>query len=192
MSTRVDPPEVEPSFLPSIEAMDEIRGAKAKMDRGDLRQLRRKGERGRPPGSRNRRQEKFAQYFIAKFGDPHDMMGEIINTPLDLLVEMMDAAQGGDAKHRPVRAIDALRLQIECADKVAPYVRGKQPISIEVTGRKDVVLVVGGINAPDNVSKKELSDAITQHGLAALDPDSRELRLLPSALGQVADAEDLE
>lgn len=182
MSTLPNPAtEIEQSFFPSWEEMDEIRGRSATATREGIRRLRREGAKGRPPGSKNRAQQKFAQYFIAKFGDPHDMMGEIMSMPLDVLIEEMEAAQGGDAKHKPVRAIDALRLKVDCADRIAPYVRGKQPISIEVSGRKDAVIVIGGINAPSDVDPKVLSDAITEHGLAALDPDARELRLLPSA-----------
>ncbi len=182
MSTPPDPStEIERSFFPSWEEMDEIRGRSASQTREGLRQLRRRGERGRPPGSKNRAQQKFAAYFIGKFGDPHDMMGEIMSMDLDVLIEEMEVAQGGDAKHKPVRAIDALRLKVDCADRIAPYIRGKQPISIEVTGRKDAVIIIGGINAPSDVDPQLLSDAITEHGLAALDPDSRELRLLPAS-----------
>lgn len=176
------PVDVEPelTFFPSIEEMDAMpRGHGGRYTRADLR-ARRKGERGRPPGSRNKANVKFANYFIAKFGDPHDVMGEIMAMPLDALIEHMEAAQGGDAKHKPVRAIDAMRMKIEAADKVAPYVRGKQPISIEVTGRKDLVLLVPGLNVPTNVDPQTLSDAITEHGLAALDPESGELLMLPS------------
>lgn len=183
MSTLPNPAtEIERSFFPSWEDMDDIRGGKDKIDRNDLREIRRRHSGpGRPPGSKNQAQQKFAAYFIGKFGDPHDVMGEIMSMDLDVLIEHMEAAQGGDAKHKPVRAIDALRLKLDAADRIAPYVRGKQPISIEVSGRKDAVIIIGGINAPAGVDPQVLSDAITEHGLEALDPDTRELRLLPSS-----------
>jgi hypothetical protein len=172
--------ETERTFFPTLEEMYDIADEGRAPTRDQLRQLHRKGAPGRPPGSKNRAQQKFAAYFIGKFGDPADVLGEIMTMPLVQLLDHMEAAQGGDAKHKPVRAIDGLRCIMEAADKVHPYVRGKQPISIEVTGRKDMVLLVGGINAPKDIDEKTLSDAISEHGLAALDPDTGELLLLPT------------
>jgi hypothetical protein len=185
--------EVERSFFPSWEEMDALpRNAAGRVEKEDLRKLRMQNQVGRPPGSRNRRNLKFAQYFIEKFGDPLDVMGEIMSMPLDVLIDQMEAAQGGDAKHKPVRAIDAMRLKMEAADKAAPYVRGKQPISVEVTDRKDLVLVVPGLNVGGGHDAETVRAAIEEHGLAAIDPDSRELVLLPTEkrFEPVADAEE--
>lgn len=177
------PAEIEPelTFFPSVADMDALARTNGRLQREDLRNLRRRGERGRPPGSRNRRNVKFAAYFIGKFGDPLDVMGEIMSRPIDVLIDEMEAAQGGDAKHKPVRAIDAMRLKLEAADKAAPYVRGKQPVSIEVSDRKDMVLLVPGLNVLGDHDVETMRAAIEEHGLAAIDPDTQELVLLPTS-----------
>jgi len=174
--------EIEPelTFFPPVADMDALPRKGGRITREQLRNLRRHGERGRPPGSRNRRNVKFAAYFVGKFGDPLDVMGEIMSRPLDLLIEEMEAAQGGDAKHKPVRAIDAMRLKLEAADKAAPYVRGKQPVSIEVTDRKDMVLLVPGLNVLGDYDVETMRAAIEEHGLAAIDPETQELVMLPT------------
>lgn len=173
---------VEHSFFPRWEEMDALpRNRAGKIDKADLRTLRMTNARGRRPGSRNRANVKFAAYFINKFGDPLDVMGEIMVMPLDVLIDHMEAAQGGDAKHKPVRAIDAMRLKMDAAAQAAPYVRGKQPISVEVTDRKDLVLVVPGLSVGGGHDAETIRSAIEEHGLAAIDPDSRELVMLPSA-----------
>lgn len=188
-------PDLEPelSFFPSIEQLDNLpRTRGGRYGREELRNLRRHGERGRPPGSRNKRNVKFAQYFTQKFGDPLDVMGEIMAMPLDALLEHMEAAQGGDAKHKPVRAIDGIRLKLEAANLAAPYVRGKQPISVEVTDRKDMVLLVPGLNVSAEHDVETMRAAVEEHGLAAIDFETQELVLLPTnrTLAPIPEEED--
>lgn len=175
------------SMFPSIEQMDFIADGLAGKGNGleRMRVARRLHERGRPAGSRNRRTEKFASYFIGKFGDPLDVFGEIMSMPVDALMQMMIDLQGGDAKHKPIRAIDVLRLKLEAADKAAPYVRGKQPISIEVAGRKDAIILMAGNNVDlGEVSAQDARDLIEEFGLAAF---SGEMKLLPR--DKIIDAE---
>lgn len=175
--------EPELTFFPPVADMDAMeRERGGRISKETLRAYRMRGQRGRPPGSRNRRNVKFAAYFIGKFGDPLDVMGEIMSRPLDVLIDEMTAAQGGDAKHKPVRAIDAMRLKMEAAEKAAPYVRGKQPVSIEVSERKDLVLVVPGLSMGGDTDAEEVRAAIEEHGLAAIDPDSGELVMRASSV----------
>lgn len=51
---------------------------------------------GRPAGARNKRSEKIAKYFVHKFGDPVDIAGGIITTPLEVLVATIRQADQGD------------------------------------------------------------------------------------------------
>lgn len=51
---------------------------------------------GRPKGARNKRTEKIAQYFVHKYGDPIDIAGNIITTPLEVLVATIRQADQGD------------------------------------------------------------------------------------------------
>lgn len=163
MSTQVDPnaplpatDEAQGSFFPSVERMDalaeELNGRRG--SRKDLRSMRRRGERGRPPGATNKRQEHVAKWFLQQYGSPLAVFGEVMNMPPDVLMDMMEALQGGDAKHRPLRAIDAIRLKIEAADKAAPYIHGKMPTEVSLTTKKDVFIKIPGL--------KSLADAAAQ------------------------------
>lgn len=51
---------------------------------------------GRPAGARNKRTEKIARYFVHKYGDPIDIAGQIITTPLEVLVATIRQADQGD------------------------------------------------------------------------------------------------
>lgn len=51
---------------------------------------------GRPAGARNKRTEKIAKYFVHKYGDPIDIAGQIITTPLEVLVATIRQADQGD------------------------------------------------------------------------------------------------
>lgn len=171
-------PEVEAElpFLPSVDAVDAMpRNVAGKIDKSELRAYRARNQRGRPPGSRNKRNASVAAYFVGKYGHPLDVFGEIMSRPLDVLIDEMEAAQGGDAKHKPVRAIDAMRLKLEAANAAAPYIEGKQPVSVEVTRRKDLVLVVPGLSMSGEGDAEAIRAAIEEHGLAAIDPDNGEL-----------------
>lgn len=176
-------PDVEPelSFFTTMEEMDAVdRPGGRRLNRSDLRDIRRRRERGRPPGSRNKRNVKLAQWYLAKYGNPLSVYGEIINTPDDVLMDELEALQNGDAKHKPVRAIDVKRLKMDAADRVAPYIIGKQPVSIEVNDRKDMVLLVPGLNVHGGHDVETIRAAIEEHGLGAIDPDTQQLTLLPT------------
>lgn len=170
-------PDVEPElgFFPSVADVDAMPRVHGRLQKSELRAYRARGQRGRPPGSRNKRNVTVAAYFVGKYGHPLDVFGEIMSRPLDVLIDEMEAAQGGDAKHKPVRAIDAMRLKLEAANAAAPYIEGKQPVSVEVSRRKDMVLVVPGLSVAGEGDAEEVRAAIEEHGLAAIDPDSGEL-----------------
>lgn len=166
---------------------------------------------GRPRGARNKRTEKIAKYFVHKFGDPIDIAGGIITTPLEVLVATIRQADQGDRLEeieRLERVVDKLAANPAMADgevsklygqlmnfmsrkevgamEVAEwwrkifqdaftYVHGRQPTSIEIAERKDAVLIVPGINAPEDVSQVDLAAAIERRGLDALDFDNMKL-----------------
>lgn len=112
---------------------------------GDLRRIRRSGERGRPPGSTNKRQEKTAQWFMRMFGSPLAVLGEVMTMPPDVLMTQMQALQGGDAKHKPLRALDIFKLKMEAAEKAAPYVHSKMPVELHVSDARDFILNIPGL-----------------------------------------------
>lgn len=135
-------------FMPDPVQLDMLRDERGRLPANALRTLRKaQHERGvgRPPGAGNKASKQLAKYFIEKWGDPLDVLGEIINTPTDVLVEQLKLAQGGEAKHKPVRAMDAQLLRLKAVDIVLPYIRGKQPISIDLNTRADVILNIPGL-----------------------------------------------
>lgn len=71
-------------------------------------------------------------------------------------------------------AIKALALQKQAAQEVAQYVHGKQPVSVNVTGKADMVLLVPGLNAPI-MDPKALEDEIRARGLDAIDLENMQL-----------------
>jgi hypothetical protein len=209
-------------MLPDPAQLELLRGADGRLPEGAIHQVR---TRGRPRGARNKRQKKIADYFVAKYGDPLDVLGQLINTPLKQLVEVLRDAD--DASEREARlaalvetvegevlavcgrgqlnagqmrelvalvdklgdvakvlratpgklALDALIVQLNATYRSLEYVHGKQPVSIEVTGKADLVVFAPEILKAHGIDAGELQAAIAERGLEAFDMD--EMRLLP-------------
>lgn len=179
LTDKAGPIRAPESMFPPVDQLDLLAsgfGAPNGLDQ--LTTLRRRHERGRPPGARNKRNQKLSDYMISRYGDPLSVMGEIYSMPLDALMRLMIALQGGDAKHKPLRAVDAIRLKLEAAAQAAPYVHGKQPISVEVSRRKDGILVFEGMVDGGDVSSEEMTSLIEEFGMAALEESGGKLRLL--------------
>jgi hypothetical protein len=49
---------------------------------------------GRPKGARNKRSKKIADYYVQRYGDPLDAIGQMANTPLRQLIEVLMDADG--------------------------------------------------------------------------------------------------
>jgi stage V sporulation protein SpoVS len=56
----------------------------------------------------------------------------------------------------------AWRLKLSALKEVAPYVHGKQPVAIDVTGKADVILNIPGLTDPSH-----LAELVGQGGLSA-------------------------
>jgi hypothetical protein len=177
---------------PTLEQLDLIADGQVQGKSGleRLRNARRMHQRGRPPGSRNKRTGKLRDYYLAQFQHPLIALGRMANMPPDAMMQLLTELQGADAKHKPLRAIEVLRFQADLQDRIAPYIEGKQPLSIEVAHRKDLTVLVPGLNAPglDQVSLDDLAAAIEAHGLAAFDPET--LKMLPPPVD--ADFDDVD
>jgi hypothetical protein len=50
--------------------------------------------RGRPKGARNKRSKSVADYYVQRYGDPLDAIGQLANTPLRQLIEVLMEADG--------------------------------------------------------------------------------------------------
>lgn len=130
-------------FFADPEQLDLLRDDKGHLPADALRQVR-KGP-GRRPGSQNKASKDIAKYFIGKYGDPLDALGEIITSPVDVLYEQMKLAQGGESKSKRITGKDALALKLSAIDTVLPYIHGKQAIKVDLTKRHDVILNIPGL-----------------------------------------------
>lgn len=161
--------------LPCAVQLNLLRDESGKVSEQAIQQVR---GRGRRPGSRNKRNRIIAKYIIEKFGDPMDALGNIAAMPLADLCVLLREAQGGETKAKPIRAIDALNLQVRVLQDLNTYVHGRQPIAVNTTQKTDAVVIIPGINAPNNVPQEELQAAINARGLDAIDFEN--MQLLPA------------
>ena len=94
----------------------------------------------------------------------------------DLVERLADMAK--ELKSRPgALALGALQVQLQAARATAEYVHGKQPISVHVKGKADMVLLIPGLNAPV-LGAGELAQAVEKYGVECIDVEG--MRLLPN------------
>lgn len=113
--------------------------------------------RGRPPGASNKRTADVRDYLLSRYAHPLEVLAQMISRPTDTL-----AAELG------CKPVEALALQKSAAAELAPYLEGKMPVTVNVNGRRDVVLFMPGVNAPE-VTLGELAQAIEEGGIEAID-----------------------
>lgn len=177
-------------YLPDPEQLDLLRDKSGRLPQDALSQLRKHNGPGRRKGSLNKASRQVAKYFIERYGDPLDVLGEIINTPTDALVEQLKLAQGGEAKHKPVRAMDAINLRMRAADIALPYIHGKQPIQVEIGRKGAVILNIEGLTDPAHLAEYTDAPELTEEGLAQLTfAPKREAVLVEDAEFEVIDDE---
>jgi hypothetical protein len=208
------------SMLPDAAQLELLRGDDGNLSRQAIHRAR---GRGRPPGSRNKRSKKVADYFVGKYGDPLDVIGQLMTMPTKALVDVLMEADGGaerqeklyemvedaidhikslrrlgaDGKEsaeqlsdaieklanaakaisgKPGKlALDALSLQLHATFRALEYVHGKQPISVDVTGKADLVVFAPEILRQHGIDPGELQSAVTKRGLEAFDAENMRL-----------------
>jgi hypothetical protein len=98
--------------------------------------------RGRPKGARNRKSAALeAWYFARGYRDPIAVLGEIVSSDPRALAQLI----GG--KEPMKNAIGAI---VAAAGELAPYLHGKQPVKVEVSGQAlPILAIVTGDNQLD-------------------------------------------
>lgn len=76
--------------------------------------------RGRPAGSKNRATRAWAEFINQVYGSPLEALASIYAQDVRAL-----------AAHLKCSLLDAIKVQIRCAELCAPYVHAKQPIQID-------------------------------------------------------------
>lgn len=92
---------------------------------------------GRPRGAISRQTAEFRRWYLSRYAHPLEVLGAAISRPVEAL-----AAELGCTR------LEAFDRQIRAAVELAPYIQGKMPVSIDLTQRSDVHLVIPGVNAP--------------------------------------------
>lgn len=97
-----------------------------------------RAKRGRPAGARNRKTADAERwYFAMGYADPLQRLGEIVTEdPFVLLAwfrEHAEIGKDGNAVGVPSLA-EIVRLQIAAAGELMPYLHGKKPVDLNVTG----------------------------------------------------------
>lgn len=169
------------AFFPANEQLDMLRDAKGKLPKDALRQVRIANRgRGRPPGARNKRSDDVAKYFIHKYGDPIDALGEIITSDVDVLYEQMVLAQGGEDARKRLTGKDALAFRLSAIAEVMPYIHQKRPIAIDANVKADAVIFIPGLNAPLGFTTGQLQQAAEMLGAEAI--EAQGIRLVDGTL----------
>lgn len=113
--------------------------------------------------------------------------GNLTTKQIDQLDRLIDRL-GDIAKVLRVKpgdlAVKALALQKQAAQEVATYVHGKQPVSIDVTGRIDAVILAPSIGGKPIADPRMIEGEIRRRGLDAVDLESMELLPNPEADGE--------
>lgn len=131
---------------------------------------RREGKGGRKKGSQNRRTSEFRKFVLASGGHPGIFLQRVYDRPTQLL-----AAELGCTKK------EALDRQIRCASELMPYVEGKQPATVNLAVKGDMVLQVAegtglfdGLDDLDDADFDELPQLGFAEANQAVDDDEGE------------------
>ena len=93
---------------------------------------------GRPPGARNKKTEAFREHILSRFKSPLTVLAETYSRPVADLARELGIKKG-----------EAYKMQMDAAEKLAPYLHSKAPI--EVTGKdgRAVSLFIGIVPSPN-------------------------------------------
>lgn len=120
--------------------------------------------RGRPAGALNKRNAKFREQLLALAPHPALALARAYSTPVEVL-----AAQLGCSK------LEAAQLGIRAAAEVLPYVEGKQPISVDVRQRADVVMIMAGAPGVAGEQLEAIAEEVNAGAASGIDWSTIEL-----------------
>lgn len=131
---------------------------------------------GRPAGSRNRRQQAWADWLLSQYRSPLQALAEAANRPLgELLAEIKRICE---VNHIPLKAdggfvLELLKFQLRAAVELAPYIHQKQPQAVDLGDGQGLVHLSFNL-AP------EAADVARRHGVPVEGaPDTVTLQLAP-------------
>jgi len=141
----------------------------------------RRGVAGRPKGAKNRKTEAFERtYYALGNRDPLLVLGELVSADPRALQQLIleDDVRRWEARKaealdtgrefkepKPVGGpslVELLRLRVDAADRLAPYLHGKKPIEVHHTGEALPLLVINAaLNQLDQARELERQKALS-------------------------------
>lgn len=92
---------------------------------------------GRPKGSRNKNTEEMRRWLLGRYRSPLEVMAETFSRSMvDLAKEL------GWQDPSPTQLLEILKLQLQCAKELAPYVHSKQPQAVDLGDQGLVQLII--------------------------------------------------
>lgn len=123
---------------------------------------------GRPAGARNKSTEEWCRYLLSQHRSPLTVLAGIYSRPLAELVDELQAMADKHAREEKrvhedgtagivrhalhVSPLEVLRMQMQAAQAVAPYLHKQQPKALEIDARPRGVVVIGDIEGAEDVS----------------------------------------
>lgn len=105
--------------------------------------------RGRPAGSVNKRNAKFRDQILALGPHPAIALQRAYSTPVDVLAAQLECTR-----------LEAATLAIRAATELLPYIEGKQPVTVDLRERHDVVLLMAGAPGVGAAELEQLADQV--------------------------------
>jgi hypothetical protein len=114
------------AMLPDAQQVEMFRNADGTLPKGVINEARR---RGRPPGATNKRNKRIADYFVSKWGDPLDVLGNLINTPLRTLVDYLIEADGGAEREEKL---------LEMVEEATAHIKSLRTIAGDAADKREM------------------------------------------------------
>lgn len=158
LPVRAQPKQVDFLDIPTPEEMarsrKELAAGGAKFDEIDVLDNAREKrvQRGRKPGSQNKRTKDFERYILQNGNrDPALILAEIASTPPEILVQR---SQAMDPRKKQLTYGQAQALRSRAAEGLMPYMHGKKPVQVELTADGDFNLIIPGVNVSQDDARK--------------------------------------
>ena len=113
---------------------------------------------GRKPGSRNKRNGKFRDQILALGPHPAIALQRAYSTPVDVLAAQLDCTK-----------LEAATLAIRAATELLPYIEGKQPVTVDLREKHDVVLIMAGAPGVGAAELDAIADQVRDGSDDAID-----------------------
>jgi hypothetical protein len=105
--------------------------------------------RGRPKNSLNRRNAKFRDQILALGPHPAIALQRAYSTPVETLAAQLDCTK-----------LEAATLAIRAATELLPYIEGKQPVTVDLREKHDVVLIMAGAPGVGTAELDAIADQV--------------------------------